>query len=366
MKNEQNFYEKVQIGDHLLLVPNELIMELYHDRDSFLRSQLLWTHKDFTDRVFRTLDACIIISAVLHYKASRGEKFYGIELDPYDPETYPLEVLDLIRNDCTDVAMREVLRYYDQLQNVCKSDYFLCSYGWHSNSHNALEVILLDEKYMRNWENELTILHSGYTDFSRVVVENLLVKVGNLEKISEESISEPDINQIDIFDLSVPNEARLVLSDNFVILRGKEIFCGLHQYPAIWVKTCWEEIFDCNVIKYDEKERKIVVNGVHINLLCDIKLKHLAPNIQNDCYSVDKQCIKIIASVWDKLLSLYPNLEKVVVRDFYDEAVQRFLHVIFFDNENAIIHEDNIRLTYDRDYIITNGDNIRGRLLMRL
>jgi len=369
MRNKKVNYRRVQIGDMLLLVPLDRgesnVFDMNHD--------ILWSLKEFDYKVFGYLHIEPLLYNIIQERAKAGLPFYDIELDMYNPESYPGTMESSFKNSWNYAVMRQTYRYFDQLVSRFPdfpTTAFAVSCGWNNNTQDALQIYPLDGKYQNpDYNTKLAIQFSSYTIYTEHYLEGLIVQIGKCKKLKKN------------YKNFIPTEEKeepiivgkhLIEKYNaFFLFRKGRIYCGLKYknsnilYEVNWNLFGQEMIspkgcYDCNPgykMKICMPEDGLKIFTHHL-----IKAYGLGGN---DIHSVSTQIINLIDSQWKRLQKEHPKMKKVIFKRGYDEKQERGKRdyiIIQYVNKNWGGPTKEIHYTYDGDYIVQEQENISKAL----
>ncbi|MCX6824438.1 MAG: hypothetical protein NT085_04925, partial [candidate division SR1 bacterium] len=107
MKNKNVItYVKIQKGNMLLLVPT------VREGTFGIENDIMWSLKEFDFKVFGYLHVESVMSSILKERALAGVSFYDIDMDMYDPNTYPDSMESSFKNRWDYAVMRQTYRYF--------------------------------------------------------------------------------------------------------------------------------------------------------------------------------------------------------------------------------------------------------------
>jgi len=367
MRNKNVNYVRVQKGDMLLLVPTV--------RESGflgLENEILWSLKEFNFNIFGYLDVKLVISHILKERALVGQAFYDIEMDMYDPQTYP-DMMELsFRNRWDYAVMRQTYRYFDQLVKNFPEQTptsFAISCGWNNNTRDVLAIYPLDDQNILNeGQDHLGIMFSSYTIYSETMIEDLIVKIGKCEKMQKDY---EDFVPVKEEEKAVLSEHLIQKYNGFFLFKGGEIYCGMKWInPHILLKANWR-LFVNEMIH--PKGCKDCNTGYKMNIcLPEDILKVFKHKLfkeyglaGNDCYSVFVQLLNIINSQWKRIKKEMEDVEWIVFEKKYDDKRDvkgDYIVVQYLDKDWKGENVQEISFKHDGDYIVQDKEVIANAL----
>lgn len=357
MRNKNINYVRVHIGDVLLLVPT------VREREMGMENEMLWSLKEFDYKVFGYMNVDYVIASIINQKAAAGLPFYDIDMDMYNPETYPENIGDICKVGWDYAVMRLTHLYFDQIiknypENTPSNLAITCQ--WHSNSHQALQIYPLDDTYLAIGDQEkMGILFSSYNTYSEEYLEELLIKSGNCQKM-EKNFQEWKPEKFEY--PKILSEHLIKRSNSFFLLKDGEIYCGMDLVNHnILLKVNWrcfasemihpKGCSECNPgykmrVEVPKRELKLFKHSLH---------KDYFKNVGNDCYSVTTQLINIIHSQWKRIKRKVKNVEWVIFERKYDDSRDGkgdYIVVQYLDKDWKELKVQEISIKYDNDYIV--------------
>lgn len=368
MKNKNVNYHKVQIGDLLLLVPD--------DRGEYnnllMSNDILWSLKEFEYKVFGYIVVESVISFILQERAKSGQPFYNMELNLYHNGLFPGTLESFLKNRWTYAAMRQTYRYFDQLTKKFpefSTTAFAVECGWSNNTRDALEIHPLDKEYQSvSGENDsLTMQFSSYTTYSEIFIEELIVKMGGCEQRKhdyEEFLPVKKENTT-----IVVGEHLIKEYNDFFFLKNDRVFCGLASInPKILYEVNWRVFVHelvrpvkcphCNTTYHLE----VSANGNHLDILTHHILKGYDKNVGNNIYSIGTQFINLINEEWERLKKEHPGMEYFIFDTGIKERTLEHYAILQYVDKNLRGPTKEIIYKQDSDYILQNKEDIAKSL----
>ncbi|MEI6118050.1 MAG: hypothetical protein WCP92_02045 [bacterium] len=339
-----------------------------------IENDIMWSLKEFDFKVFGYLNVESVMSSILKERALAGVPFYDIDMDMYDPNTYPDTMESSFKNRWDYAVMRQTYRYFDQLliKNFTSPmpTAFVVSCEWNNNTHDALQIYPLDdENICIEGQDKLAIQFSSYTDYSEKMIEDLIVQIGKCKKLPKNYQSFKPVKEE---EKVIPGEHLIKESNPFFLLKDGNIYCGMDWInPNILMKGNWrlfaDEMIhpigceDCNPgykmkIRLPSMALKIFKHSLH---------KDYAKNFGNDCYSVYIQLLNIINSQWKKIQKEMNGVERIVFETKYDDSRNgkgRYMVVEYLDKDWKGQNVQEIIFTEDSDYIVQDKEVIANAL----
>lgn len=346
MKKKLN-YAKVEKGNILFLVPT------HRDAGFGMNNEILWSLKEFNFKVFGYLDAVIVISHIMKYRAISGRPFYDIDMNMYDPETYPDTLEESLKNTWSYVAMRQTYRYFDQLISTPAEHYFAVSIGWNNTTRNALQIYSLNSEYQKS-DKEFVIQFSSYIAISEMFIEELVVKIGKCEKMEK---NYEEVTPVKKENFTINTEHLIKNHNNFFLLKNGKVYCGLTTInPNVLHAVYWRTFVDSMIHSTDNHQGYKMKIYLSESVMEFFSRDYI--HVDRKLWSIPTQFTNIIDSEWKRITQENPDVERVVVETRWDEDKKEYYAVLHYLNKDWQGPTKEIRYKHNEDHLLENIQEI--------